>query len=120
MMTYKSNIFVSLVVITIFNLCNNRAFGFVNPSSSIGVVVHPSVAFAPIILKSSTELGIFNKKQEVDLSDIESRDMTREEMLELNKQNEEIMNMELSAMTGFSFVLSLPIFYLCWVAFFSD
>jgi hypothetical protein len=38
----------------------------------------------------------------------------------LNKKNEDIMNMELSAMTGFSLVLSLPILYLCWVAFFSD
>jgi len=41
-------------------------------------------------------------------------------MLEINKQNEEIMNAELQMMTGFSLVLSLPIFYLCWVAFFSD
>ena len=56
----------------------------------------------------------------MDLSDIESRDMTREEMLELNKQNEDIMNMELSMMTGFSLIISLPILYLCWVAFFSE
>ena len=41
-------------------------------------------------------------------------------MEEINRQNEEIMNMELSAMTGFSLVLSIPILYLCWVAFFSD
>eukprot|EP00531_Pseudo-nitzschia_arenysensis_P003526 CAMPEP_0116135488 /NCGR_PEP_ID=MMETSP0329-20121206/11215_1 /TAXON_ID=697910 /ORGANISM="Pseudo-nitzschia arenysensis, Strain B593" /LENGTH=108 /DNA_ID=CAMNT_0003630287 /DNA_START=61 /DNA_END=387 /DNA_ORIENTATION=+ len=69
----------------------------------------------------SMELGIFgNKKEEEDLSFIETRDMTREEMLELNKKNEDIMNMELQAMTGFSLVLSLPILYLCWVAFFSD
>merc|ERR1719343_1660353 len=60
------------------------------------------------------------KKPVEDLSYIESRDMTREEMLELNKKNEDIMNMELQAMTGFSLVLSLPILYLCWVAFFSD
>eukprot|EP00814_Leptocylindrus_danicus_P015221 CAMPEP_0116018072 /NCGR_PEP_ID=MMETSP0321-20121206/8427_1 /TAXON_ID=163516 /ORGANISM="Leptocylindrus danicus var. danicus, Strain B650" /LENGTH=46 /DNA_ID= /DNA_START= /DNA_END= /DNA_ORIENTATION= len=46
--------------------------------------------------------------------------MTREEMLELNAKNEEIMNMELNMMTGFSLVLSLPILYLCWVAFFSE
>ena len=65
-------------------------------------------------------LNIFNKKQEEDLSYIESRDMTREEMLELNKKNEDIMNMELTAMSLFSAVLCLPIFYLCWVAFFSD
>jgi hypothetical protein len=60
------------------------------------------------------------KNTKEDLSFIESRDMTREEMLELNKKNEEIMNMELQAMTGFSLILSLPILYLCWVAFFSD
>ena len=60
------------------------------------------------------------KKKVEDLSYIESRDMTREEMLALNKKNEEIMNMELQAMTGFSLILSLPILYLCWVAFFSD
>lgn len=69
----------------------------------------------------SMELGIFGKKEPAeDLSFIESRDMTREEMLELNKKNEDIMNMEIAAMTGFSLVLSLPILYLCWVAFFSD
>ena len=60
------------------------------------------------------------KKDDMDLSDIEVRDMTREEMIELNRQNEEVMNMELSMMTGFSLVLSLPILYLCWVAFFSE
>jgi hypothetical protein len=60
------------------------------------------------------------KKQQEDLSDIEVRDLTREEMLDINKKNEEVMNMELSMMTGFSLVLSLPILYLCWVAFFSD
>ena len=60
------------------------------------------------------------KKAAEDLSYIESRDMTREEMLELNAKNEEIMNMELSAMTGFSLILSLPLLYLCWVAFFSE
>lgn len=60
------------------------------------------------------------KKETEDLSYIESRDLTREEMLKINAQNEEIMNMELQMMTGFSLVLSLPILYLCWVAFFSE
>eukprot|EP00428_Durinskia_dybowskii_P002035 CAMPEP_0170292248 /NCGR_PEP_ID=MMETSP0116_2-20130129/46221_1 /TAXON_ID=400756 /ORGANISM="Durinskia baltica, Strain CSIRO CS-38" /LENGTH=90 /DNA_ID=CAMNT_0010543745 /DNA_START=66 /DNA_END=338 /DNA_ORIENTATION=- len=60
------------------------------------------------------------KKVKEDLSFIETRDMTRSEMEELNRKNEEIMNMELSMMTGFSLVISLPILYLCWVAFFSD
>ena len=68
-----------------------------------------------------TVVYAFGKKgPKEDLSFIESRDMTREEMLDLNKQNEEIMNMELQMMTGFSLVLSLPILYLCWFAFFSD
>ena len=62
-----------------------------------------------------------NKKApKEDLSFIETRDMTRAEMEELNRKNEEIMNMELSAMTGFSLIISLPILYLCWVAFFSE
>lgn len=65
-------------------------------------------------------LGKKKKTPKEDLSFIETRDMTREEMLELNQKNEDIMNMELQAMTGFSLVLSLPILYLCWVAFFSD
>ena len=70
---------------------------------------------------TTTVANVFGKKgPKEDLSFIESRDMTREEMLELNKQNEEIMNMELQMMTGFSLILSLPILYLCWVAFFSD
>mmetsp|Transcript_7783 Transcript_7783/g.8918 ORF Transcript_7783/g.8918 Transcript_7783/m.8918 type:complete len:102 (+) Transcript_7783:61-366(+) len=65
------------------------------------------------------ETVIFAKGDD-DLSDFESRDMTRKEMEDLNAQNEDIMNMELTAMTGFSLVLSVPILYLCWVAFFSD
>lgn len=69
---------------------------------------------------TETALSVFGKKPADDLSDIESRDMTREEMLELNKRNEEVMNRELQAMTGISVLFSFPILYLCWVAFFSD
>ena len=70
---------------------------------------------------STTAAFVFGKKApKEDLSDIETRDMTRAEMEDLNRKNEEIMNMELSMMTGFSLVISLPILYLCWVAFFSD
>jgi selenocysteine-specific elongation factor len=66
-------------------------------------------------------MNVFGKKKpEEDLSYLETRDLTREEMLAINKKNEEVMNMELQMMTGFSLVLSLPILYLCWVAFFSD
>ena len=70
---------------------------------------------------SSTSLNQFGKKKEAeDLSFIETRDLTREEMLEINKRNEEVMNRELQAMTGISVLFSLPILYLCWIAFFSD
>lgn len=68
-------------------------------------------------------LFIFNKKkrrEKEDLSYIETRDMTRAEMEDLNKQNEEIMNAELWGMTLFSLVISVPMLYLVWVAFFSE
>ena len=61
-----------------------------------------------------------NKKPEMDLSDIEVRDMTRKEMLELNAENERVMNAELVGMTLFSLVLSVPMLYLVWVGFFSE
>ena len=73
---------------------------------------------APTTVSRVSSTRVFKKKE--DLSYLETRDMTKEEMLELNKKNEDIMNMELSMMTGFSLVLSLPLLYLCWVAFFSD
>ncbi|EJK46595.1 hypothetical protein THAOC_34728 [Thalassiosira oceanica] len=71
---------------------------------------------------SSTSLNQFGKKKKEaeDLSFIETRDLTREEMLEINRRNEEVMNTELQAMTGISVLFSLPILYLCWIAFFSD
>mmetsp|Transcript_23131 Transcript_23131/g.47093 ORF Transcript_23131/g.47093 Transcript_23131/m.47093 type:complete len:115 (-) Transcript_23131:3572-3916(-) len=82
--------------------------------------IKPHARLAPAAT-SSTALSVFGKKQpEEDLSYIESRDMTREEMLELNRRNEEVMNRELQAMTGISVLFSIPILYLCWVAFFSD
>eukprot|EP00580_Thalassiosira_gravida_P000021 CAMPEP_0201607684 /NCGR_PEP_ID=MMETSP0492-20130828/6711_1 /ASSEMBLY_ACC=CAM_ASM_000837 /TAXON_ID=420259 /ORGANISM="Thalassiosira gravida, Strain GMp14c1" /LENGTH=119 /DNA_ID=CAMNT_0048072325 /DNA_START=48 /DNA_END=407 /DNA_ORIENTATION=- len=70
----------------------------------------------------TTALNQFGKKKQDDddLSFIETRDMTREEMVELNKRNEDVMNRELQAMTGVSVLFSIPILYLCWVAFFSD
>ncbi|VEU37927.1 unnamed protein product [Pseudo-nitzschia multistriata] len=94
----------------------------------VATLTHSADAFSTVQKQTvpastirSTALNVFGKKkEEEDLSYIESRDMTREEMLALNAKNEEIMNMELTAMTGFSLVLSLPILYLCWVAFFSD
>ncbi|KAL3823911.1 hypothetical protein ACHAXA_007882 [Cyclostephanos tholiformis] len=71
---------------------------------------------------TTTVLHQFGKKKAPaeDLSFIESRDLTREEMLNINKRNEEVMNRELQAMTGISVLFSIPILYLCWVAFFSE
>jgi hypothetical protein len=46
------------------------------------------------------------KKQQEDFSDMEVRDLTREEMLDINKQNEEIMNMELGMMVSRSNIFS--------------
>ncbi|KAL7498060.1 hypothetical protein ACHAWT_006151 [Skeletonema menzelii] len=78
-------------------------------------------ALTSSVAESPTALSVFGKKkEEEDLSFLEVRDLTREEMLEINKRNEEVMNRELQAMTGISVLFSIPILYLCWVAFFSD
>ena len=70
---------------------------------------------------ASAPLSLFRKpSDDEDFSDIETRDMTREEMLQLNKKNEDIMNAELIGMTLFSLVLSLPMLYLVYVGFFSE
>ena len=51
--------------------------------------------------RATQPLFVFGKKKPTeDLSDIEVRDLTREEMLDINKRNEEIMNMELSMMVS--------------------
>ena len=64
---------------------------------------------------------IFKKPEpEEDFSDIEVRDMTREEMKAFNANSEKIMNAELWGMTIFSLIISLPMFYLVWVGFFSE
>jgi selenocysteine-specific elongation factor len=71
---------------------------------------------------TTTALNVFGKKKknDEDLSFIETRDMTRAEMEELNRKNEDIMNAEIAGMTLFSLILSLPLLYLAWVGFFSE
>ena len=94
----------------------------------VAVLSGSTDAFTPTSIQSraassssTTSLNQFGKKKpQEDLSSIESRDLTREEMLAINKRNEEVMNNELQAMTGVSVLFSLPILYLCYVAFFSD
>uniref|UniRef100_A0A7S2YCW3 Transmembrane protein n=1 Tax=Entomoneis paludosa TaxID=265537 RepID=A0A7S2YCW3_9STRA len=71
---------------------------------------------------TSTTAFVFGKKPEPedDLSFIETRDMTREEMQRYNAATEKVMNQELWGMTVFSLVISLPMFYLVWVGFFAE
>jgi hypothetical protein len=75
---------------------------------------------------TTTELSmIFNKKKKPeddddDLSFIETRDMTRDEMTRYNQQFENTVNQELIGMTIFSLIISLPLLYLAWVGFFAD
>jgi len=100
------------------------AFQAPNPVSSVLSTRHyqPTTTNKHTTFGSSTtSLGVFKKKKkDEDLSFIETRDMTRAEMEDLNKQNEEIMQAELYGMTVFSLVISLPLLYLAWVAFFAD
>lgn len=64
-----------------------------------------TTAFTPqasVAAPRAAPLNVFGKKkEETDFSDIEVRDLTRAEMLEINKQNEEVMNMELGMMVSF-------------------
>ena len=111
-----------LLLFTVFvSFISKATNAFTLPTSSTNVAVKKKIGngstFMPFIASS---VALSARKGKEDLSFIESRDMTREEMLELNAQNEDIMNMELSMMTGFSLIISLPLLYLCWVAFFSE
>ncbi len=101
----RTSIFALLALVSVLQLTN--AF------------TQPALISKSAVTRKATHFAA-KKKSNIDLTSIESRDLTREEMLDINKQNEEIMNMELQMMTIFSLVLSLPILYLCWVAFYSD
>jgi hypothetical protein len=81
-----------------------------------------SLSTAKIIPYSSQLNAMKNKKKltKEELSYLEVRDMTREEMLELNAQNERVMNQELTYMTVFSSIISAPLLYLAWVGFFAE
>mmetsp|Transcript_20469 Transcript_20469/g.31061 ORF Transcript_20469/g.31061 Transcript_20469/m.31061 type:complete len:108 (+) Transcript_20469:72-395(+) len=107
-MTRTSGLFITMLVCAM-----QLAASFTQPVQ----VARSASAFKAV---PATFLAAKKKKSDFDLSSIESRDLTREEMLDINAQNEEVMNMELQAMTVFSLVISLPILYLCWVAFYSD
>lgn len=74
--------------------------------------------------RSTAALSAFGggkkKKVKEDLSYIETRDMTKQEMLEYNRQSEDIMNGELIGMTVFSLIISAPLLYLACVGLFSE
>ncbi|KAL7568004.1 hypothetical protein ACA910_004589 [Epithemia clementina (nom. ined.)] len=90
------------------------AFVVVTPPSHKAAVVGSTTAV-------TSRLNLFkNKKPEDDLSYIETRDMTREEMQALNDENERVMQGELIGMTLFSLILSIPMLYLVWVGFFAE
>ena len=86
--------------------------------------LHTAKANSYRSLPSSSQLNAMkNKKQKLtkeELSYMEVRDMTREEMLEMNAQNERVMNQELTYMTVFSLIISAPLLYLAWVGFFAE
>jgi selenocysteine-specific elongation factor len=117
MMYRHSNSLVLLALAVLFILGGTDAFTTSRPTTTakITTTTIPST-------DTTTALYQFGKKKKTveDLSFIETRDLTREEMLNINKRNEEVMNRELQAMTGISVLFSIPILYLCWVAFFSD
>ena len=72
---------------------------------------------------SSSQLNAVKNKKKLtkeELSYLEVRDMTREEMLKLNAENERVMNQELTYMTIFSLIISAPLLYLAWVGFFAE
>ena len=96
-------------------------FAALSVSTSRAFVVTPHAkTLADTTSTAHYVFGGKKKNDDEDLSFIESRDMTREEMLELNKQNEDIMNAELWGMTIFSLIISIPMLYLVWVGFFSE
>ena len=69
---------------------------------------------------TTPSLSLFKKDDDEDLSFLEVRDMTPEEMKRYNARSEKIMNNELIGMTLFSLIISLPLLYLAWVGCPSD
>jgi selenocysteine-specific elongation factor len=118
MMYRRSNSLVFMTLAVLFILDSTDAFTSSSRPTTTAKKVTTTIPSTDI----TTALYQFGKKKKTveDLSFIETRDLTREEMLNINKRNEEVMNRELQAMTGISVLFSIPILYLCWVAFFSD
>jgi hypothetical protein len=92
--------FLSLMLLA---ACRETSAFVVKPqASSQQVIVAKTTPPSPIA--SVTARHIFNrnkKNDDEDLSFLETRDMTRQEMEEYNNRTEQIMNNELWAMTVF-------------------
>mmetsp|Transcript_24006 Transcript_24006/g.56006 ORF Transcript_24006/g.56006 Transcript_24006/m.56006 type:complete len:101 (+) Transcript_24006:21-323(+) len=77
--------------------------------------VSPKVATKRASPKTAAFVFGGNKKEPE-----EPQRFTREDMARLNAQSEANMQKDFQAMTVVSLIFSLPLLYLCWVAFFSD
>lgn len=124
MMAVRRSFLASVKVLFVFLLVVSLSDSFtpMSPTRTAGVVKGP-ILFPKMKTTTTTALySFFNKKQDddEDLSFIETRDMTREEMAEYNRQFEDTVNQELVGMTVFSLIISLPLLYLAWVGLFSE
>lgn len=113
MFARPSFFFLSIVLLATLSALRSNAFVVTPSASSLTTTTTTS---------SATALHVFGKKkkEEEDLSFIETRDMTPEEMQRYNKRSEDIVQGELWGMTIFSLILSIPMLYLVWVGFFSE
>ena len=82
-------------ILSLFALC------VVAPLLAVDAFVSPNHQAVASFQAQATATTLFAKKPDFDLSSIESRDMTPEEMLELNKKNEEIMYVRVDSIIRF-------------------
>jgi hypothetical protein len=120
-----------LIFVTTEYQCN--AFTSLSPHQRPGDVLTGSTIGNTVTSTRATKrtsLAVFggnnsNKKKNVKDDETEpmftdTRGMTRDEMLEYNRQSEKTMNVEFVGMTVFSLVISAPLLYLAWVGLFSE
>ena len=91
--------------------------------ATTGTLISSRASARCVLSPSSFQLNAVKNKKKLtkeELSYLEVRDMTREEMLKLNAENERVMNQELTYMTIFSLIISAPLLYLAWVGFFAE
>jgi hypothetical protein len=124
----KSNVTVTLIVgfLMMMMVSSVSSFQVTSTTSTNTLAPGSRTLSSSSTSKYTTQLYVINKNKKKtkltkeELSYLETRDMTREEMLELNAQNERVMNQELTYMTIFSLIISAPLLYLAWVGFFAE